>query len=289
MRPAKFEYHQSHTIGEALGLLQSCGDGAKVLAGGLSLVPTMRLRLAEPKHVIDITRIPSLSYVVEDGNGGLSIGALTTYAILATSRLVQAKCPVLAEVAAIIGDQQVRNRGTIGGNLCHADPASDIAPVILALNGELKAVSQKGERVIKASDFFVDLFTTPLGPTELLIEIRIPPTPARTGSSYVKLNQRKGDYAIVSAAALITIDGKNVCKTARIGLGAVASTPVRAHETEKVLTGNALTDELVEKASDTASAGIQPGSDVHASAEYRTEMIKVITKRALKEAIKRAR
>lgn len=288
MRPAEFEYHESRTVEEALGLLESCGEGTKVLAGGLSLVPTMKLRLSEPKHIVDITRIPTLSYVVENSDGGLRIGALTTYSTLATSKLLQSRCPILAEVAAIIGDPQVRNRGTIGGNLCHADPASDIAPVILALDAELNTTSRKGGRTIKAADFFVDLFTTPLGPAELLTEITIPPMRPKTGSSYMKLNQRKGDFGIVSAASVITLEGKNV-NAVSVALGAVASTPVRAVKTEKILKGNALTDEQIAKASNAASAGIHPGTDVHATAEYRTEMVKVLVKRTLMEAIKRAR
>ena len=289
MRPANFEYHQSHTMEEALDLLESCGEGAKVLAGGLSLVATMRLRLAEPRHIIDITHIPNLSYVVEDDDGGISIGALTTYQTLATSKLVKSKCPILHEVASIIGDPQVRNRGTIGGNLCHADPASDVSPVVLALNADLKTANQKGGRTIKAGDFFVDLFTTPLEPAELLTEIRIPPMLPHSGSSYMKLNQRKGDYALVSAAVVITLEKKNMCKAVNIGLGSVAPTAVRALRTEKTLLGKTLTDELIEKAANLAANKIEPESDVHATAEYRTEMIKVITKRALKESIKRAR
>lgn len=288
MRPAKFEYFAPHTVNEALDLLESHGEEAKALAGGLSLVPMMKLRLATPKYIIDITKIPTLSYVVENGNGGLNIGALTTYYTLAASPIVQSKCPILVEVANGLGGPQVRNRGTIGGNLCHADPSCDYLPVILALNAELKIAGSKGERFIKASDFFLDLFTTPLQRSELLTEIRIPPILPNTGQAYIKLTQRSGDFAIVSAAVIVVLDKNKVCKEVGIGLGSVAPTPIRAEKAEKFLLGKTITDKLIEEGSALASQGIKPTTDIHASAEYRTEMTKVITKRALKEAFIRA-
>jgi len=289
MRPKSFDYHQSSTVEQAIDLLESLGEEAKVLAGGLSLVPMMKLRLAAPEHVIDITKIPTLSYVTEGNDGSLSIGGLTAYRTLAESKLVQSKCPILAEVSRAIGDVQVRNRGTVAGNLAHADPSSDLTPVILALNAELVTVGSKGERTIKADDFFLDFFTTSLQPTELLVEIRIPAMLPNTGGAYKKLTQRAGDYAIASSAVVMTLDQKDICKTIRVVLGSVASVPGRAKQTEEALLGKRLKDDLIEESSELASQGIQPPADVHATSEYRTEMAKVMTKRALQEAMKRAR
>jgi len=289
MRPAKFEYFDPHTVDEVLKLLETYGEEAKILAGGLSLVPTMKLRLAVPRYVIDITRIPTLSYVVENNDGGLRIGALTTYYTLASSPIVLSKCPILVEVANGLGSPQIRNRGTLGGNICHADPACDFVPPMLALNAEFKAVSSKGERIIESSHFFLDFFKTLLKPSELLTEIRIPPLLPKTGGAYLKLTQRSGDFAIVSAAAIMSVDQKNVCKAIGIGLGSVGPTAMRAEQTEKSLLGKTVTDKLIEESSELATRGIKPSSDIHASAEYRTEMTKVIAKRALKEAFKRAR
>lgn len=289
MRPAKFEYFASHTVDEALGLLDTYGEDAKVLAGGLSLVPTMKLRLATPKYVIDLTKIPTLSYVVENETGGVSIGALTTYQNLASSRIVQAKCPIFVDVAEVLGGPQVRNRGTLGGNICHADPACDFTPPIRALKADLVLRGQKGERVVKADDFFQDAFTTALAPGELLTEIRIPPMSPRTGQAYLKLTRRSGDFAMVSAAAVLTLDSNDTCRAAGVVLGAVGPIPLRATETEKVLLGQKINEELIIKAAAAATLGANPPSDIHASAKYRIEMIPVMVKRALKQAFERAR
>lgn len=288
MRPAKFEYFDPHTTDEALSLLERYGEDAKVLAGGLSLVPLMRLRLSAPRYVIDITKLPNLSYVLENGDGGLSIGALTTHYTIETSTLIKSRCPILSETASGIGDTQVRNRGTIGGNLSHADPACDYGPVILSLNAELKAMSSKGERIIKASNFFIDLYTTPLEPVELLTEVKLPLMFPNTGQAYLKLTQRSGDFPIASAAVVMTLEKGNVCKAIGVALGAVAPTPVKARETEKALLGKTVTDKLIEEASELASSEITPSTDIHASAEYREEMARVMTRRALKEAFSRA-
>ena len=288
MRPAKFEYFDPHTVGEALNLLERYGSETKVLAGGLSLVPLMKLRLAIPKYTVDITKIPNLSYVIENSDGGLSIGALTTHYILETSSLVKSKCPLLSEAASSLGDTQVRNRGTIGGNLCHGDPACEYPPVILALNAELKTVSSKGERTIKAADFFLDLFRTSLKPAELLTEVKVPPILPNTGEAYLKLTHRSGDFPVVAVAVVMTLDKRNVCKAVSVGLGSVASTPIKAEETEKALLGKTVNNKLIDEASELATRRIKPPTDIHASAEYRTEMTKVITRRALKAAFIRA-
>ncbi|MCL1917046.1 MAG: xanthine dehydrogenase family protein subunit M [Peptococcaceae bacterium] len=289
MRPAEFEYHESRTVEEALSFLQLRGDeGVKVLAGGLSLVPMMKLRLAQPAHLVDITKIPTLSYIEESGNGGLRIGALTTYAAVSGSELVQKRCPILAEVTGILGDPQIRNVGTIGGNISNADPASDIGPMALALDVEMGIAGPQGRRTVKAADFYVDLFTTALDAGELLVEIVIPPLPSQTGFSYTKLNQRRADMGIVNAFSSVTLDG-DIVKDVKVTVGAVAATPVRALQTEKILKGNVLTDELIVEAANAAADGIKPETDVHATAEYRTEMVKVLVKRTLTQAVKRAR
>lgn len=288
MRPTKFEYFDPHTVDEALNLLEGYGDEAKVLAGGLSLVSLIKLRLTTPKYIVDITKIPNLSYVIENSDGGLTIGALTSHYTLETSSLVKSRCPLLSEVASGLGDTQVRNRGTMGGNLCHADPACEYLPVVLALNAELKAVSSKGERTIKAADFFLDLLTTSLKPAELLTEVKVPPMLPNTGEAYLKLTRRSGDFPIVAVAVVMTLDRGNVCKAISVGLGSVAPTPIRAEETEKALLGKTVNDKLIDEASELASQRIKPSPDIHASAEYRTEMTKVMTRRALKEAFIRA-
>lgn len=289
MRPGKFEYFDSHTVDQALSLLERYGDDAKILAGGLSLAPLMKLRLAEPKYIIDITKIPNLSYIVENNGGGLKIGALTTYYTLETSSLVKSKCAILSEAASKLGDTQVRNRGTIGGNICHADPACDYTTVTLALNAEFKAVSSSGERTIKSGEFFVDLFTSALKPTELLTEVIVPPRLPNTGDAYLKLTQRSGDFGIVSVAVVMTLENGDLCKAASIALGSLGPTPIKAEELEKALTGKTLTDKVIDEASGLASKEINPSTDVHASAEYKKEMSEEITRRALKEAFLRAR
>ncbi len=289
MRPAEFEYFAPRTVDEALGLLERYGEGARLLAGGLSLVPMMKLRLAEPQYIIDISKIPGLSYVVENNGGGLKLGSLTTYHTLATSAAVKSNCPILSEAAGKIGDTQIRNRGTIGGNICHADPACDLTPVTLALGAEFKAIGPGGARTIKSDDFFVDLFTSTLKHTELLTEITIPSYLPNTGDAYFKLTQRSGDFAIVSVAVVIRLGGGDVCESAGVALGSVGPTPIRAKGAEKVLNGKPITDKLIDEASDLASQEIDPSTDVHASAEYKKEMSKEVTQKALKEAFLKAR
>ena len=289
MRPAKFEYFDPHTIDEALSLLERYGEDAKPLAGGLSIVPLIKLRLAQPTYLIDITKIPNLSYIVENNGGGLRVGALTTYYTLETSNLVKSKCPIVSEAAGNLGDAQVRNRGTIGGNICHADPSCDYATITLALNAEFKAVSSSGERTISSGEFFLDIFTSALKPNELLTEIVIPSRSPNTGDAFLKLNQRSGDFAIVSVAAMLTLKNGGACETASVVLGSVGPTPKKAEAVEKALKGKKITDEVIDEASELASQGIEPFTDIHASAEYKKEMCKILTKRALKEAFLKAR
>ena len=246
----------------------------------------MKLRLAEPKYLIDIGRIPKLAYI-KPRNGGLIIGAMTTHDTIETSPLVRSKFFILSEAASQIGDQQIRNRGTLAGSVCHADPASDMPPVMLALNARFVAVGPRKERVISAGEFFLDLFTTALKDYEVLREIRISALPPRTGSAYMKFTRRHGDFAIVGVAAVLTVDKKKVCKDVRIGLCSVGSTAMRARSVEKALIGKVVDDKTIEEASQLADEGTNPPSDIHGSAEYRRAMAKVFTKRSLKLAFSR--
>ncbi|MEM3386220.1 MAG: xanthine dehydrogenase family protein subunit M [Nitrososphaerales archaeon] len=285
MIPRSFEYLRPSTLQEAVQLLDKYEE-SKILAGGQSLIALMKLRLASPKYIIDITRIPGLSYVKEEGNKIL-IGPLTTHDTVENSPIIRNKCPILSEAASRIGDQQIRNRGTIAGTLCHADPSADVPTTFLALDGEVVAMGKDGERVIKAKDFFQDFFTTALNPNEVVKEVRVPVLPPKTGTAYIKHARREGDFAIVAVAAIITLDENNVCKSASISLGSVGPTPLRAVEVENALVGKKLTDEVIVAASELADRGISPPSDIHGSAEYRAEMAKVFTKRAIRLALSR--
>ncbi|MEM3614265.1 MAG: xanthine dehydrogenase family protein subunit M [Nitrososphaerales archaeon] len=285
MIPRSFEYLRPSTLQEAVQLLDKYEE-SKILAGGQSLIALMKLRLASPKYIIDITRIPGLSYVKEEGNKIL-IGPLTTHDTVENSPIIRNKCPILSEAAGRIGDQQIRNRGTIAGTLCHADPSADVPTTFLALDGEVVAMGKDGERVIKAKDFFQDFFTTALNPNEVVKEVRVPVLPPKTGTAYIKHARREGDFAIVAVAAIITLDENNVCKSASISLGSVGPTPLRAVEVENALVGKKLTDEVIVAASELADRGISPPSDIHGSAEYRAEMAKVFTKRAIRLALGR--
>ncbi|MEM1994909.1 MAG: xanthine dehydrogenase family protein subunit M [Nitrososphaerales archaeon] len=285
MIPRSFEYLRPSTLQEAVQLLDKYEE-SKILAGGQSLIALMKLRLASPKYIVDITRIPGLSYVKEEGNKIL-IGPLTTHDTVENSPIIRNKCPILSEAAGRIGDQQIRNRGTIAGTLCHADPSADVPTTFLALDGEVVAMGKDGERVIKAKDFFQDFFTTALNPNEVVKEVRVPVLPPKTGTAYIKHARREGDFAIVAVAAIITLDENNVCKSASISLGSVGPTPLRAVEVENALVGKKLTDEVIVAASELADRGISPPSDIHGSAEYRAEMAKVFTKRAIRLALSR--
>lgn len=288
MIPAAFEYHSPKSLDEALRLLARHGDEAKVLAGGHSLLPLMKLRLASPRFVIDLGRIRNLNYVRE-ADGKIVIGALTSHAEVAASDLLRRKCPLLAETAATIGDVQVRNRGTLGGSLAHADPAADYPAAILALDAEIRAVSSAGERTIAARDFFVDMLSTQLRPGELLTEVRIPPLGKAAGGAYIKMYQPASGYAVVGVAAVVAINGAGKVEKVAVGITGVAPKPYRAEAVEKALQGKKWTPELIATAVRHAAAGADALSDIHASAEYRREMAGVIAGRALARAFDRAR
>ena len=262
MTTSAFEYHAPTTVADALSLLDRHGDSAKVLAGGHSLIPLMKLRLARPEVIIDLGKVSALSYIRES-DGGLAIGAMTTYAELESSELVQDRAPMLAEAAGRVADPLVRNRGTLGGNLSHADPASDLPAVALALGAELSVQSNSSHRTIAADDFFVDLLTTDLGPGEVLTEIVIPAAAAGTGSAYAKFANKASHFAIVGVAASVTVSG-GVCQDARIGVTGAGPKAVRAAEAEAVLKGKTLDDAAVQAAAAQAGTGVDFSEDIHA-------------------------
>lgn len=286
MNPAPFAYHRASSLAEAQALLQQYGEEAKLLAGGHSLLPAMKLRLAQPAHLIDIGSIAGLRYVRED-EGHLAIGALATHNDLARDATVRKVCPLLAEVAAVIGDRQVRNRGTIGGALAHADPAADYPAAVLALEATIVAAGPNGSREIAASDFFVDLLTTSLAPEEVVTEIRIPYPVERTGAAYEKLANQASGYATAGVAAVVTLDAGGTCRKARIGITGAAAVATRATSVEAALEGYPLGGEVIAAAARHAVDGLDLLSDVHASADYRRRVTIGLTRRALSNALAR--
>jgi carbon-monoxide dehydrogenase medium subunit len=288
MYPASFEYHRAASVEEAIGLLSRYRDDAKLLAGGHSLVPMMKLRLAQPKHLIDIGRITGLSAIREEG-GQIVIGALTTHYAIESNATLRQRCPVLPEAAALIGDPQVRNYGTVGGSLAHADPAADWPAVVLALGAELRAVGPKGARTIRAEDFFKDLMTTALGPDEVLTEIRIPVPPAHTGAAYMKHPHPASRFAVVGVAACVTLEGAGKCREARVGVTGVGSKAVRARGVESGLAGKVPDAETVAAAAQKAADGIDINADLQGSEEYKAHLTRVYARRALEKAVERAK
>ncbi len=260
----------------------------KILAGGQSLVALMRFRLSSPKILIDINGIKDLNYIRENA-GKISVGALTRHDQLEKSGLVRDKVSLLSDAARFIGDQQVRNRGTIGGSLAHADPTSDLPPAIVAVNATIVTIGPQGSRSIPCTDFFQDFFTTNLLPDEIILEVQAQIPPPGSGSGYLKLSRRHGDFAIVGAAAVVTLDGNGNCTAANIVLGGVAATPQHARETEEMLVGRRLDHKSIDDAARSANVGLKPPSDVHASSNYRLEMSCVMVKRTLKIALSRAK
>jgi carbon-monoxide dehydrogenase medium subunit len=285
-----FEYFASKTLEEALSLLDKYRETCKVIAGGQSLLKLMRAGLITPQYLIDIKSMSELDYIKSEGKNGLKIGALTTHRAIEESPMIQNGFSTLVEMERIVAFIQIRNWGTIGGNLCHADPAQDPAPVLMALNAKLKASSLKGERTIAIEDFFTDYLKTALEPNELLTEIQIPAVPPHTGTAYTKLNIIENDLAIVGVAVSITLSsGTDLCQDVRIALGASAPTPIRAKRAEGVMRGKKITDDLLIEAGEKASAEAEPLSDINASAEYRRQLVKILVKRMGKEALTRAK
>ncbi|HID41159.1 MAG TPA: xanthine dehydrogenase family protein subunit M [Pyrodictium sp.] len=287
MIPKQFEYFAPKTLGQAITLLKKYKDEAKVLSGGQSLIPMMKLRLATPKYIIDLNNIKGLSYIKEAG-GQIRIGALTRHAEIEHSQLIREKLPMLAEAAQHIADQQVRNLGTLGGSLAHCDPAADWPANMLALEAEFVIQGAK-KRAAKAVKFFKGPFETDLKPTEILTEIRIPvPKGDKVGQAYLKFERKAGDFATVGVAANVVLDKNDKITKVGIGLTAVAPAPFKATEAEKILLGNTPSAELVEEAAKAAADMSDPMPDLRGSAEYKREMARVFTRRALKLALERA-
>ncbi|GAB4414164.1 MAG: xanthine dehydrogenase family protein subunit M [Anaerolineae bacterium] len=287
MIPGKFEYFAPATLPEAVKLLSEKGYGAKILAGGQSLIPAMRFRLAQPEILIDINRIDGLSYIKEE-NGHLVIGAMTREADLDANPLIHQKYPLLADTAKVIADPLVRNMATVGGNLAHADPANDHPATMLAYNASVVAVGPGGERTIPIDEFFVDLFTSSLAENEILKEIRIPTPPAGSGGAYLKLERKVGDYAVAAVAVQLTVAG-NTCQSIRIGLTNVSPTPMRAANAEAALAGQPLTEDNIKAAGAAAAQACEPSADLRGSEEYKRDIVRVLTIRAINKAVERAK
>ena len=288
MIPAQFDYLTPQTLDEAVALLAQHQDEAKILAGGHSLIPAMKLRLATPQILIDIGRIKDLSYIREEGDE-IRIGAMTTHYQIESSDRLREICPLLSECAAAIGDVQVRNKGTIGGSLAHADPAADWPAAILALDAQIVTASAKGERVIKAEDFFVDFFATALDAGEILREIRIKAPQGRFGHAYVKVPQPASGFAVVGVAVALALDQSGACQSAGIGITGIASKAYRARSVEQALAGTSLDEAAIAKAAGTAADGVVINGDLYASESYRAHLAQVHTRRAIKAAASRAK
>jgi carbon-monoxide dehydrogenase medium subunit len=288
LNPKKFDYAAPGSLKQATQLLHD-RDDAKILAGGQSLLALMKLRLASPGLLVDIAGLQKeLSYVREETNH-VAIGAMTVHDEVEHNAVIRKRFPILVDAASRIGDQQIRNRGTIGGSCCHADPAADMPTALLALNPVFVVRSRSGDKTIQSSEFFVDTFTTSLERDDILREIRLPLLEKNSGSAYIKHSRREGDFAIVGVGAAITVGPKNACKEVKISLGAVAPTPIRAKAAEKFLIGKTLNDDSILQASERANEGADPPSDMHGSRDYRLDMIRVFTKRTLKLALDRLR
>ena len=288
MIPRSFEYSAPGTLNEAVSLLQKLGPDAKILSGGQSLIPMMKLRLASPPHIVDINRIPGLDYITESG-GVLRIGALVRESDLERSDLVRSRCPILIDTTSVIADPLVRNQATVCGNLAHGDPANDHPATMLALGASVAALGPNGEREIPIESFFPGLFTTALEPDEILTEIRIPIPPPSSGGAYLKLERKVGDYATAGVAVQITLDGAGSCLRAGIGLTNVGFTPLKARKAEAFLTGKTLDDAAIKQASELAAGESQPVEDIRGSADYKRDLVRVLTARALNLAITRAK
>ncbi|HZA21545.1 MAG TPA: xanthine dehydrogenase family protein subunit M [Dehalococcoidia bacterium] len=287
MIPAAFQYHAPANLREALAILRRYPGEAKVLAGGHSLLPMMKLRLAQPAHLVDLGRIRDLAHIRER-DGGLAIGPMTSYHMLESSSLVQQRVPVLSEAASVVADLQVRNKGTIGGSLAHADPAADLPAPVVALEAQIHTAGGGRARRIPADRFFVDVFTTGLRETEVITEIFIPPLPSRTGSSYQKFANKASHFAIVGVAAVVTLDNQGNCERVRIGITGASSKAVRARAAERYLTGKEPSEGNIEQAAEYSTLGIECLNDLHASGEYREHLTRVFTAKALAQAVQQA-
>jgi carbon-monoxide dehydrogenase medium subunit/6-hydroxypseudooxynicotine dehydrogenase subunit alpha len=287
VKPPRFAYHDPRTLDEALSLLAEHGDDGKVLAGGQSLVPLLNFRLAHPEHLVDLNRIGSLAGIRRE-NGRLRIGTMTRQSRLEASELVASNWPLLTEALGFVAHAQIRNRGTVGGSVAHADPAAELPVAFTALDAEFRVASSRGERTVAPADFFVTHLTTTIEPDELLVGIEVPPVAPRTGHAFVEFARRHGDFALGGAAALVTVDESGSCERAAIALLAAGPTPIRATEAERALAGGPIDEARAAEAAALSIAGIEPTGDIHGSAEYRKDLVGVMVRRAIVAAGARA-
>lgn len=287
MFPAAFDYRAPTTLDEALSLLEQHGDAAKVMAGGQSLIPMLKLRFARPELLVDLGRVPGLNHVRRD-NGQLAIGALVRHVDIESNKEIAAGAPMMEEAARWIADPLVRNRGTLVGSICHADPAGDWGSVILAFKADVVARSHSGERVIHSSDFFKGPFETALKPDEVVTEVRIPTGKGRGGGAYLKLERKVTDFATVAVAVHLHLAGDRI-ETAGIGLTAVGPNNIQATQAEHFLQGKQATDEVFDEAARIAAEAAEPKDDVRGSAEYKKDVVRVFVKRGLRTAVQRAK
>jgi CO/xanthine dehydrogenase FAD-binding subunit len=287
LKPPRFAYHDPRSVDEVLALLAEHGDEGKVLAGGQSLVPLLNFRLAHPEHLIDLNRIGALAGVRREG-GALRIKTMTRQSTLERSTLVHDNWPLLTEALNFVAHAQIRNRGTVGGSVAHADPAAELPVALSVLDARFHVASKRGERAIDAGDFFVTHLTTTIEPDEMLMEIEVPPVAPGTGYAFTEFARRHGDFALGGAGALIAVDGDGVCTSAAIGLLAAAPTPVRATAAEQVLVGERIDESVIRRAAEQAADGVTPTGDIHGSAEYRKHLAGVMARRAISGAVARA-
>ena len=286
MKPPPFEYHRPESLEEALSLLAETGDEGRVLAGGQSLMPMLALRLAQPAQLIDVNRISELTGI--SANGGLRVGAMVRQRAAERSADVAERCPLLAEALSFVGHVPIRNRGTVGGSVAHADSAAELPTVMRVLDAELVVRSTRGERTIAAADFFRSHFMTALEPDELLVEINIPPWPVGAGWAFEEVSRRHGDFAIAGTAALVRVDDDGKVAEARLAFSGVGPTPVRPSGAEAALAGAVLSDEALRAAGEEAAAGLEPPEDLHGTTAYRRHLVKLLTRRTIQAAAARA-
>jgi len=284
MIPPTFQYHAPSSVDDAVALLSQYGDEAKILAGGHSLLPMMKLRFAEPEHLIDINNIDLLKGIREEGSH-LIIGAMTSENALISSEILQQKCPLIPQAAKLIADPQVRSRGTIGGDIAHGDPGNDHPAIMMALDATFVLVGPNGSREVLANDFFLGTYYTLLEADEIMTEIHVPVQGANSGASYHKLKRKTGDYATAAAAAVIQLAG-DTCESARITLTNLGASALRAHDAEAVLTGNVITPELIDQAAKKTMEICDPAEDLRGDIEYKTHMGGEMTRRAITDALK---
>jgi carbon-monoxide dehydrogenase medium subunit/6-hydroxypseudooxynicotine dehydrogenase subunit alpha len=283
VKPAPFAYSAPTTTAEALELLATDADEAKVLAGGQSLVPLMNFRLARPSRLIDLNRVAELAYI-ERRNGHIAIGAMTRHAALERSALLASEWPLLTEAVRWVGHEQIRNRGTIGGSIAHADPAAELPAALATLDARFRLRSASGERVVDWSDFFVFGFMTALEPDEILVEVEVPALPDNARGAFVEFARRHGDFALGGAAAVLVLDSGGACVEARLSMLAAAPVPVRATQAEQLLVGTKLDPAAIDAAADAAVTGIEPTGDIHGSTRYRVKLLRTMAHRALSKA-----